>query len=388
MRVLYILEILCFLVFAINVLYLFIFSLASRWGKRTKQTAKADRYRKIALLIPAYKEDAVISECVDSCLNQQYPKDKYDIVVISDRMKKATNDRLLSMGIKLIEVFFENSTKAKALNHAMSQLDQYDIAVVLDADNTIFPDFLSQINDIFGVESTKIVQAHRCTKNTNTNLAILDATSEEMNNSIYRQGHVNLGLSAALIGSGMAFEYDLFKRTMLTIDAVGGFDRALELTLMKEKMRILYLPDTHVLDEKVQYHNDFSRQRRRWLSAQLHYMRRNIKEIIPAVKARNIDLCDKIFQQMSMPRLLLLGFLGIITITLSFVEFHLSVKWWILLALLSFTLFTAIPKKLVTKRLFRALLEVPYTFLLMALNLFRLKGANKKFIHTKHGIQK
>jgi hypothetical protein len=38
--------------------------------------------------------------------------------------------------IKLIEVSFDKSTKSKALNKAMATLDQdYDIAVVLDADN-------------------------------------------------------------------------------------------------------------------------------------------------------------------------------------------------------------------------------------------------------------
>lgn len=387
MKILYISELILFLIFGINVLYLFVFSVAARWGKRKESTAKAVYDKRIALLIPAYKEDSVILECVNSCLKQHYPQNKYDIVVISDRMEKATNDRLSSLGVKLIEVFFEKSTKAKALNHAMAQLDDYDIAIVLDADNSIFPDFLSQINDLFSDEKTKIVQAHRCTKNTNTNLAILDAASEEINNSIYRQGHVNLGLSAALIGSGMAFDYNLFKDTMNKIDAVGGFDRALELILLKEGVQVLYLPDSLVLDEKVQYHDDFSRQRRRWLSAQLHYMRRNLKEILPAIKSGNVDLCDKIFQQMSMPRLLLLGFSGILTLAFSFIDFNLSIKWWILLATLSFALFIAIPKTLLTKKLLKAMLDVPYTFFLMALNLFKLRGANKKFIHTKHGIK-
>lgn len=32
-------------------------------------------------------------------------------------------------------------------------------------------------------------------------------------------------------------------------------------------------------------------------------------------------------------------------------------------------------------------LFVPYSFLLMFINLFRLKEANKKFIHTAHGIE-
>jgi cellulose synthase/poly-beta-1,6-N-acetylglucosamine synthase-like glycosyltransferase len=44
--------------------------------------------------------------------------------------------------IKLIEVSFDKSTKSKALNKAMATLDQdYDIAVVLDADNVMAPDF-------------------------------------------------------------------------------------------------------------------------------------------------------------------------------------------------------------------------------------------------------
>jgi len=35
-------------------------------------------------------------------------------------------------------------------------------------------------------------------------LALLDGISEEINNNIFRKGHQTLGLSSALIGSGMA----------------------------------------------------------------------------------------------------------------------------------------------------------------------------------------
>ncbi|MEG1794152.1 MAG: glycosyltransferase family 2 protein [Rikenellaceae bacterium] len=388
MNILYIIDILLFIIFIINILYLFIFSVASRFRDvKTTPTPKEVKENRIAILIPAYKEDMVIMECVKSCLNQQYSSEKYDIVVISDRMSEETNNTLSSLRLKLINVYFENSTKAKALNYAMEKLDDYDIAVILDADNTIFPDFLSQINNTFVVNGTRIVQAHRCAKNTNTNLAILDAASEEMNNSIYRQGHVNMGLSAALIGSGMAFEYRLFKETMLKIDAIGGFDRALELVLLKDGIKIDYLPFVDVLDEKTQYRDDFSRQRRRWLSAQLHYMKKNIKEIPSAIKSENWDFCDKYFQQISMPRLLLLGFTVIIATSLSFIDFELARKWWSALFIVMVALFIAIPKKLITRHLFFALLEIPITFLIMAGNLFRLKGANKKFIHTKHGVK-
>ena len=102
-------------------------------------------------------------------------------------------------------------------------------------------------------------------------MALLDAISEEINNTIFRLGHAKLGLSAALIGSGMAFRYDLFRDTMADIKAVGGFDRELELTLLYRGKRFYYLPETFVFDEKIQNTGDFSRQRRRWLSAQWHY---------------------------------------------------------------------------------------------------------------------
>lgn len=385
MIILHGLEIALFVWFTLNVLYLLIFSIAScRRNKR--KSLEAAGYRRIAILIPAYKEDRVIMECVQSCMEQVYPKEKYDIVVISDRMKDVTNEILSRLPVLLEIVRFEKSTKAKALNLAMSRLSGYDVALILDADNTIGPDFLQKINAAFAEGNVSVFQAHRIAKNLNTNLAYLDAVSEEINNNIFRQGHVNLGLSAALIGSGMAFEYDLLKEKLVSIQAVGGFDRALELTLFKEGKRIEYLPDAYVLDEKIQTHSDFTRQRRRWLSAQFHYLMAFLKDVPYAIRKGSWDFCDKMFQQMSVPRIILLGLIGVSAFIFSFVSWSIAWKWWVLLALLLVALGVAIPRSLYTHRLFIATVELPLTFMFMIFNIFRLKGANKNFIHTEHGI--
>lgn len=385
--VLIIAEMIVFIILAINIVYLLIFSIASLFRHKST-TEKVESTKRIAILIPAYKEDGVIMECVESCLNQNYPTHSYDTVVISDRMEEQTNEELAKLPLTLVRVYFESSTKAKALNFAMSEIgDKYDIAIILDADNTISPEFLNEINSTFDKEGVQIVQAHRCAKNTNTPLALLDAVSEEINNSIFRKGHANLGFSAALIGSGMAFDYALFKQTMLTIDAVGGFDRALELTLMRKGIRIFYLPYSDVLDEKVQRSEDFSRQRRRWMSAQVHYLQKSYKQIPKAIAERKWDFCDKVFQQVSIPRLMLLGFSFIITAVVTLISVESSVKWWVLFAILMLAMILAIPKKLARKELFMAIIQLPYFFVLMAANIFKLKGANKKFIHTKHGVK-
>lgn len=377
-------DIVLFVIFAVNIVYLSVFSIAALF--RTKViTNETGGKNKIAILIPAYKEDAVIMDCVESCLYQNYPADMYDIVVISDRMSDQTNVQLRAMSLHLVNVNFENSTKAKALNYAMNEIsDAYDIALILDADNMISHNFLREINAAFNTPGIHILQAHRCAKNTNTPLALLDAVSEEINNSIFRKGHVKLGLSAALIGSGMCFDYKLFKNTMLSIDAIGGFDRALELVFLRQGFKIHYLPDSDVLDEKVQRKDDFARQRRRWLSAQLHYFVTTLKYVPAAVLAGKWDFCDKMFQQMSIPRVMLIGFTVIISIAVSFISIGLAVKWWIIFAVLCVTLLISIPRKLFGKQLLIAVMQLPYFFIVMALNVFKLKGANKKFIHTQH----
>ena len=179
-----ILEVILFICFSVNILYLLVFSIASVFGKREKREEKAVSYRRIAILVPAYKEDRVIMECVESCLRQNYPRDRYDVIVVSDRMKPETNEKLSALPLILEVVHFGNSTKAKALNLAMSHLSGYDLALILDADNIIAPDYLNQINAAPFTENIVGYQTHRTAKNKNTSLACLDAVSEEINNSI------------------------------------------------------------------------------------------------------------------------------------------------------------------------------------------------------------
>ena len=90
---------------------------------------------------------------------------------------------------------------------------------------------------------------------------------------------------------------------------------------------------------------------------------------------------------MSIPRLLLLGETFIIALVITCISWPVSLKWWILFCLLIVSLLLAVPKSLYTRQLFIAVVKLPETFFTMFLNLFRLKDANKKFIHTEHGVK-
>lgn len=387
-QILLILDWILYVLFAINILYLLVYSLASL-RRRPAKMAPAEEHKRIALLIAAYREDAVIMDTVQACLVQDYPSDRYDVVVISDHMRPSTNEKLRALPIKLLQVDFEKSTNTKSLKAALEYLgkDSYDIALIIDADNIVNSSYLVELNNAFADPKVQVVQTHRVAKNLNTNMAYLDAISEEINNSIFRLGHVNLGMSAALIGSGMAFEYSLFYKAMMSNTSVGGFDRVLEMKLLYHRIFFHYLPDTYVLDEKIQKTKNFYQQRRRWLSAQYYSFGEFVNHLFPAIRDRKWNFCDKLFQQASFSRVLLLGFTFIFSVCLSIWIPALAYKWWVIFGVLLLALAVAIPRRFWKWRLVKAICFVPYSFLLMFINLFRLKEANKKFIHTAHGIE-
>jgi cellulose synthase/poly-beta-1,6-N-acetylglucosamine synthase-like glycosyltransferase len=379
-----ILESILFLLFCIPVSYLAFFALAAMFSRKEPEPTLKNA-RKMVILLPAYREDGVIEESVHACFAQQYPRELFEVVVISDKMKDATNERLSKMAIRLVKVVFEKSTKAKSLNFALKQIEGFDIAIVLDADNVIEPLFLQKINAAFE-SGSRIVQAHRMAKNLNTNFAILDAISEEVNNSIFRKGHANVGLSSALIGSGMAFEFEHFKFLIDNIQSIGGEDKELEHVVLFDGIKIDYLHHAEVLDEKIQRASDFSNQRKRWLSAQFETLQSFLPQLGAAIRAGNIHFCDKVYQMAFPPRILLVGVLFLATAFFTVLDPPNSLKWWVLFGILFTTIMISIPRRLYTFQLLKAFLSIPYVFVLMFANLFKLKGAGKHFIHTSHGI--
>jgi cellulose synthase/poly-beta-1,6-N-acetylglucosamine synthase-like glycosyltransferase len=380
--------------FAMATAYIFIYAFAGLFYKQ-KRAKEVKKLRKFAVLIPGYKEDAVIVNVAKEAVKQDYPEDKYEVIIIADSFKKETLEALRKLPVRVVEVVFEVSKKSKALNKCMEVIgDDYDVAFVLDADNIMKPDVLGKINEAFERGFTA-VQGHRTAKNLNANFAVLDAMSEEINNHIFRKGHRVLGISSALIGSGMGLDYHLFKTTMATVDSVGE-DKEVELKIIRQGHTIEYVHDALIFDEKTQKSDVFVNQRRRWIAAQLDYFRTHFVDgVVQLVTKGNFDYFDKVLQMVQPPRILLTGILFLI----SFAEwiifyfgnddltgwFHPGFYSWLtLFAGTVLALLFSIPRKFYNKSTFNALLSLPHGFVLMLISLFKVKGATKKFIHTEH----
>ncbi len=385
------LEILLYAYLVLSVGYLVLFAVASLFAK-SKEYPPTDTYRRFVILIPCYKEDKVIVDTVRAAMNQHYPAGHYRVMVISDRMKNDTNTAIRTTGADVLEIHYEESSKAKALQSAIHYFTQKenkgmktaDYVVVLDADNLIAPDYLEQVNRYLHSVPCKALQTHRTAKNLNNSTAVLDASIEEMNNTLFRLGHVQLGLSSALIGSGMIMDYIWFAENIFHTHSAGE-DKELEELLLRQRILIQYADHIRVLDEKVQQKKALSNQRRRWLATQFFLAGRMWPRVPQALFQGNWDYVIKAIQSIILPRSILLGLIGMISIITIFVPFLSSTKWWGIFFLLLTTLYFSIPKYMRGKKFYQALQEVPFFIFTMIRNLFRSKGASKKFIHTSHG---
>ena len=407
-QIIHIIDIALWLFMAASTIYILFFALVSTlWKKRVSKLTsyltgqvlamrKKDHFSYL-VLYPAYNEDRVIVNSVQNFLAQYYPFDSFHVAVISDHMQPETNKKLAALPITLLLPVFDKSSKAKAMQYAMDYFqkpevrgqrsEDFDYIVILDADNVVEPHFLEQLNTECA-KGYKAIQCHRCAKNSDNDVAVLDGVSEEINNTIFRKAHNRIGLSSALIGSGMCFDYQWFKENVYKLSTVGE-DRELEAQLLLQKVFIKYEPDIHVFDEKVSSKDNFQKQRLRWMTAQIQSLFMQLPHLPYAIKTGNIDYINKTIQQALIPRSMLVvgAFVWSIFMTIFSLAFsnYWYIKWWCLFLTICISLYLAIPKQLRSHTVFGKIFSVFTLVWRMVQNVPKINRKNNDFIHTQHG---
>jgi cellulose synthase/poly-beta-1,6-N-acetylglucosamine synthase-like glycosyltransferase len=358
---LFIIDWILFGIVSLTVLYMLFFTIASLFAHKG-EIPKTKHQNRFIVLIPSYNNKNVI-HTVNSVLGQTYPQRLFDVTVISDNNDEMTNFRLAQEPVTLLTPQFEKSTKAKALQLAINNLPQfkiYDIILILDGGNIVEPEFLEQMNNAFESAGTKAIQAHRLSQNRDTTPARMGAIFEEINNSIFRRGHIAIGMSAGLIGSGCAFEFNWFKNNINRIKS-SWEDKEFEALLMRQHVYIDYFDQIYVFNERKREVQDFNRQRFRWISDQVRSFIKNVRFLPVAIFNKHYDTADKIIQWMLLPRSIMFAIIFVMCITLPFIYLSIAIKWWVVGAIWGFSLTLAVPNDLVDKNWDKDFIILPLT---------------------------
>jgi cellulose synthase/poly-beta-1,6-N-acetylglucosamine synthase-like glycosyltransferase len=360
-------------------------------GLKKREILEKEKYlsTKILILIPCYKDYKVILETAHNAINQDYPRDNFQVIVIADTIPNNTMQDLKNLPLIVKEVSFEKSTKVKALNAALDSVEgNWEAVIILDSDNLMEDDFLRKFSYQFA-KGSKVIQGQRLPKNSNTEVTFLDGLSEKINNHINRKGSSNIHLSSSIAGSGFGGDLHLIRNVLKVMDSVGGYDKELEILLLEKGYRTEYFENLILYEEKVENLKVFKNQRRRWISSQYHYLGKYYKLGIFGLLKGKFSLFNSIIlRNLQLPRILNLGLLPIILVYAYYISSRdfMSFYSWVLLALgylMSFLL--ALPGEFYSIKGLKSLFKIPGLFWIMLKLLFKLKGANSTFIHTPKG---
>lgn len=363
--ILYIIDWTLFGIVSLTVLYMLLYAITSLFYHKP-DLPKSKVQNRFIVLIPTYKNPNVIYT-VKSILGQTYPQRLFDITVIADRCDEMTNFRLAQEPVTLLTPQFEKSTKAKELQLAINNLPQfkiYDIVVVLDGGSAVEPDFLEQVNDAFETAGTKAIQTHRLSRNRDTTTARMGAVFEEINNSIFRRGHVAIGLSAGLSGGGNAYDFNWFKENIFKVKTPWEV-KEIESLLARQNIFVDFFDQIYIYDEKKRTSEAFNKERKRWIKAHYNAFIRNLMYLPQALLNQQYSLLDKIIQWMILPRLVMMMIIIVMGTILPPIYMSLVFKWWAMFAVVLFIFAIATPDYLVDEHWESTFFKTPLIFMKM-----------------------
>ena len=362
-----------FILVALTVLYLGIFAFTSMFTRHS-ETPKAKNQNRFIILIPSYKSGKSVEMTVNSILGQTYPQRLFDVTVIADHENEITMFHLAQQPVTLLTPNFDKSSRTKSLQLAINNLPQfkiYDVVIILDAGDVVEPEFLNQMNDAYESAGTKAIQAHKVSLNRDTVSARLSAVFEEINNSIFRRGHICIGLSAAISSSGMVFNFEWFKQQILAAK-INWADKELEALLLRHHIYVDYFDNIMVYGEKARQAEEFNRQHRNWIITKWKAILRNLRYLPKAIIQKHYDMIDKLLQWMLLSRMVMMGIILFMCIITPFIYFTMALKWWGLFAIVLFVFAMATPNYLVDDKWDSTFFKIPFVLLSSILHKFKL----------------
>lgn len=366
-------DLIIFILVALTVLYLGIFAFTSMFARHS-ETPKAKDQNRFIILIPSHKSGKSVEMTVNSVLGQTYPQRLFDVTVIADHEDEITMFHLAQQPVTLLTPNYAKSSRTKSLQLAINNLPQfkiYDVVVILDAGDVVEPEFLEQMNDAYESAGTRAIQAHKVSLNRDTVSARLSSIFEEINNSIFRRGHISIGLSSAMASSGMVFNFEWFKQQILAAK-INWADKELEALLLRHHIYIDYFDKIMVYGEKARQAEDFNRQHRNWILTQWRAVMRNIRYLPEAIIRHHYDMIDKLLQWMLLPRMVMMVIILFMCIITPFIYFTIAIKWWALFAIVLFVFAMATPNYLVDEKWDSTFFKVPFVLLSSILHKFKL----------------
>lgn len=341
-----------------------------------------------ACIITVYENMPISLPLVKSVLNQRYLH--FHIYLVADKVadyEYYIEDKRLTF----IKPQLALNSKVLSIDTALrAAVRCHDFVLILDADNLLHPQFLSEVN-VFHQRGYQAVQGKRTAKNLETDYAALDAMGEYYYDYLVRRGPFRAGSSSTIAGSGMSVERRLYGEIIqLGLEelrkkgVVVSEDKSLQLEIVERGERIGYAEKAIIFDEKVSGKKQIQRQRTRWLNSYFRHLHEGLRLMLKGIE--NLSFNQFLFSMIIImpPILILVVITGVVFLITLFVNVWISM-------MLFFAVFVFLISFLLTLRLnnapeeiWKALTKIPYFMWEQIKGILHIREANRDFMTTSH----
>lgn len=256
-------------------------------NRYSHQNNSMTEYPMVSIMVPAHNESIVIRKTVMALLNFDYPKDRYEIIVINDNSTDDSAEVLKDIQEKhstrkMIVINTDNvmggKGKSNALNIALSVASGSVIAIY-DADNTPAPDALKiLVENLMADEKLGAVIGKFRTRNRNASLLTRFVNIETLAYQCMNQaGRYFFFKLCTIPGTNYVIRRSI-------IDAMGGWDTKalsedteISFRLYRMGYYIKFMPLAVTWEQEPQKLKQWFKQRTRWAKGNVYVLLKNFK---------------------------------------------------------------------------------------------------------------
>jgi 1,2-diacylglycerol 3-beta-glucosyltransferase len=276
---------------AIGSCYILFFAVAgSRMANRTDhRKAKIGRYPRFLVFVPAHDEENGILPTISSILGMNYPRAKFDVVVIADNCTDRTAEVAAQAGADVwIREDRKNPGKGQALAWAFHKARHhpFDLVVIIDADSEAEPEFLAriaaQVMTRTGMETEVVYQGRydfAPAKAISGWFEALSVAAKAAENSFVYRPRSRAGLVNLLQGNGFCIPRRVLDRVPFRSTSIVE-DAEYAVTLALNGIPVCYVEEACVRARMTQTIRDAAPQRLRWASGIFHLMFRAVPKLL------------------------------------------------------------------------------------------------------------
>ena len=306
-----VLEVVLCLSFGFFMVYLSFLSTIALLGK-TRSSFETMQTRRFAVVVPAHNEETAIGRTVESLVALNYPRERFDVIVVADNC----TDRTAEIAGRAGSIVFERSdTTLRSKGHALrwcfdrilAKEEGYDAVVVIDADSVADEKFLVVMN-FYLEKGAAAVQSSD----------LVAPMPGSWNSEIIRFGftlynHVRplarkvLHCSAGIRGNGMCFSSALLRKIPWNTYSLNE-DLEYGLILLLQGTVVEFAPEAKVLATMPTTSDNAKSQRSRWERGRFPVIKRYAPRLLTSgVASFSLPMIDALIDLMIPPFVNLFG---------------------------------------------------------------------------------